>query len=192
MSGRLKARFLFISLWTPVTEFTPNSWRCGRRESGPSRTTRLPAGRNLTRLAWRSVLRPGKALRTRCSIHSTSPWAAALPLEPCAQAGRLPCPPLIAMRSACAGGDDRIVREPGPETWPEQPSPLRQPDRALAGALGDRALTGACRRRRVAGVAAHTSQGPCGPQPVHRADSAPEPARGAAASGPACGGAGPR
>ena len=62
-------RFLFISLWTPVTEFTPNSWRCGRRESGPSRRARPPAGRNLTRLAWRSVLRPGKALRTRCSRH---------------------------------------------------------------------------------------------------------------------------
>ena len=160
--------------------------------SGPSRRARPPAGRNLTRLACRSVLRPGKALRTRCSRHQPWLWAAALPLETCAQAGRLPGPPLTAMRSACAGGDDRIVRQPGPETWPEQPSPLREPDRALAGAFCDRARTGACRRRRVAGVAAHTSQGPCGPQPVHRADPAPEPARGAAASGPARGSARPR
>ena len=184
-------RFLFTSLWTPVTEFTPK-FMAVRSEGKRSQSQSTASSRSesySSRLAFSPAPWEGSA-------HKVQPPPALGPQRclwsPAHKQGACQAHRSHVMRSACAGGDDRIVRQPGPETWPEQPSPLRQPDRALAGAFSDRARTGACRRRRVAGVAAHTSQGPCGPQPVHRADPAPEPARRAAASGPACGGPRPR
>ena len=173
-----------------------SEFQCGRREGGPARRARPPAGRNLTRLAWRSVLRPGKALRTRCSRHQPWLWAAALASRalrtsraPARPAAHAPCAPRAqeATRSSDSPsqgrGQSSPARSESPTELSQAPSvtELSQApsvtELSQVPAGGDEAQ--ASPRTRVKGRAAHspsTAQTPPHNQPAVQRPAGQPPA----------------
>ena len=175
-------RFLFISLWTPVTEFTPK-FMAVRSEGKRSQSQSTASSRSesySSRLAFSPAPWEGFAHKVQ------PPPALALgrnaASEPCAQAGRLPGPPLTrhALRVCRRRRPDRQTARPRDVARTAQPAPTARQSSRRRRLLqsSHRCLQAATRRRRRR---AHESRAV---RPTARPPRRPRPRAGPRCSGP--------